>query len=79
MESGWPAGGNAPTSGWAPGQVVEDVRDLVVHSGTPASFYDVEVALYDDIENKRMPIIAADGHWLDDRVLLSKIRVVAVE
>ena len=77
--SGWPAGGSAPTGAWAPGQVVEDVRDLTVGLTTPPSFYDIELAVYDDTENKRLPIVAADGHWLDDRVLLSKIRVVGDE
>jgi len=74
--SGWPVGGSEPTSRWKPGQVVEDVRDLTVGLTTPPSFYDLEVALYDEESGERLPVVAEDGHWLDDRVLLGKIRVV---
>ena len=75
---GWPAGGNAPTSRWQPGQVVEDVRDLTVGLTTPPDFYDIEVGLYNR-DGDRLPVVAEDGHWLGDRVLLSKIRVVGDE
>jgi len=71
-----PAGGAAPTSHWQPGQIVEDVRDLTVGLTTPPDFYDIEVGLYAPGEG-RLPVIAEDGHWLDSRVLLSKIRVVS--
>ncbi|MDY6878029.1 MAG: glycosyltransferase family 39 protein [Chloroflexota bacterium] len=72
---GWPAGGNAPTGLWKPGQVIEDVRDLAVGLTTPPDFYDIEVGLYGSGGN-RLPVVAEDGRWLDSRVLLSKIRVV---
>jgi len=72
---GWPAGGSAPTSQWQPGQVVEDMRDLTVGLTTPPDFYDIEVGLYAS-GGDRLPVVAEDGHWLDSRVLLSKIRVV---
>jgi len=72
---GQPAGGAAPTSQWQPGQIVEDVRDLTVGLTTPPDFYDIEVGLYAS-DGDRLPVIAEDGHWLDSRVLLSKIRVV---
>ncbi|MCK4316896.1 MAG: hypothetical protein KAX24_14105, partial [Anaerolineae bacterium] len=75
---GWPAGGNAPTGLWEPGQVVKDVRDLTVGLTTPPNFYDIEVGLYTS-GGDRLPVIAEDGHWLDSRVLLSKIRVVSDE
>ena len=74
-DDGWPAKGNAPTGQWQPGQIVEDVRDLTVGLTTPPGFYDVEVGLYAS-DGERLPVLAEDGHWLDNRVLLSKIRVV---
>ena len=72
---GWPADGNGPTSLWEPGRVIEDVRDLTIGLTTPPNFYDIEIGLYAP-GGDRLPVIAEDGHWLDSRVLLSKIRVV---
>lgn len=77
--TGWPVDGDVPTSTWEPGQVVEDIRDLTVGLTTPPSFYDIEVALYNDQRNDRLPIVAEDGHWLDDRVLLGRILVMGDE
>jgi len=74
-DDGWPVGGNAPTSLWRPGRVIEDVRDLTVGLMTPPGFYDVEVGLYAS-DGERLPVLAEDGHWLDNRVLLSTIRVL---
>jgi hypothetical protein len=73
---GQPAGGTAPTSQWRPGQVVEDVRDLMVGLTTPPDFYDIEVGVYTP-GGPRLPVIAEDGHWLGKRMLLSKVRVVS--
>jgi hypothetical protein len=73
-----PANGSPPTSRWQPGQVIEDVRTLKVGLTTPPDFYDIEVGLY--VPGKdRLPVVAEDGHWLGDRMLLCKIRVVSDE
>jgi 4-amino-4-deoxy-L-arabinose transferase-like glycosyltransferase len=71
---GWPVEGLAPTFTWEPGQIIEDVRDLTLGATTPPGFYDIEVGLHNE---ERLPIVAEDGHWLGNRVLLSKIRVVS--
>jgi 4-amino-4-deoxy-L-arabinose transferase-like glycosyltransferase len=70
---GWPVEGLAPTFTWQPGQIIEDVRDLPLGETTPPGFYDIEVGLHGD---GRLPVVAPDGRWLGNRVLLSKIRVV---
>ncbi len=57
------------------GQVIKDTRDLTVGLTTPSGFYDVEVGLYVP-GGDRLPVLAGDGHWLSERVLLSKIRIV---
>jgi len=73
-----PVNGAIPTSQWQPGQVVEDVRALTVGLTTPPDFYDIEIGLY--VPGKdRLPVVAEDDHWLGDRVLLSKIRVISDE
>jgi hypothetical protein len=71
---GWPVEGRSPTSLWNAGDVVQDVRALTIGETAPPGFYDVEVGVY-TVEEGRLPVVAADGHWLADRVLLSKVRV----
>lgn len=72
---GAPAGGAVPTSRWQVGEAVEDVHELTVGLTTPPDFYDIEVGLHAP-DGPRLPVVAEDGHWLGERVLLSKIRVV---
>jgi len=76
QDDGWPNHGDAPTSVWQTGDLTEDHRQLVVGLTTPPGFYDIEVGLY-DAEGNRLPILADDGRWLDNRVLLSRIQVVS--
>lgn len=70
--SDWPP--TPPTSQWQPGQVVEDIRELRLGLTTPPDFYDVEVGVYVP-GGARLPVVAEDGHLLDNRALLCKIRV----
>ena len=55
--------------------VIQDVRTLTAGLTTPPGFYAIEVGMYPPGEG-RLPVIAEDGHWYDNRILLSKIRVV---
>jgi len=70
-----PVGGASLTSRWQSGEVVEDNRELTVGLTTPPDFYDIEVGVY-AFSVGRLPVVAEDGHLLDDRVFLSKIQVV---
>ena len=72
---GWPVDGLSPTSHWELDDIVEDVRELTVGLTTPPGFYDIQVGLRARGVG-RLPVVAEDGHWLDKRVLLSRIRVV---
>jgi len=75
---GWPAGGRSATGHWEPGDVVEDVRQLRLGEAAPPGFYDVQVGLHSRGAG-RLPVVAEDGRRLDNRVLLSKVRVVEDE
>jgi hypothetical protein len=75
-DDGWPVEGNAPTRTWEPGRIVTDTRELTLVPVTPVGFHDVEVGLYGGPDGERLPYLAEDGHWINNRVLLSKIRVV---
>lgn len=71
-----PQGGAAPTSAWVKGQVVKDEYRLVVRPDTPLDVYDLEVGLYLQGSGKRLMVLGELGAMPDNRVLLSKIRVV---
>jgi len=72
-----PQGGAAPTSSWQVGQVVEDHYDLVIKPDTPPDVYDIEVGLYLAATGRRLGVLDKGGRLRDNRVLLSKVRVVS--
>jgi hypothetical protein len=75
QKDSWPKNGAAPTSTWEPGQIIADEYELSIYPDTPADVYDVEIGLYLATTGKRLRIVGPGGRLLDDRVLLSKVRV----
>jgi len=71
-----PQGGAAPTSSWQVGQMTEDHYDLTIKPDTPPDVYDIEVGLYLAATGARLGVLDEGGRLLDNRVLLSKVRVV---
>jgi len=71
-----PQGGQAPTSTWQPGQVIEDTYELVINPQTPPAVYDVEIGWYYWETLERLPLVSEEGQLQQDWVLLSKVRVV---
>jgi hypothetical protein len=69
---GWPAGSR--TSTWSAGEVIRDERVLWLDERTPPRSYELEIGLYLPGEAP-LPVVAEDGHWLAQRVLLSQVRV----
>jgi hypothetical protein len=61
-------------AGWSPGQVVQDVRPITLLPETPPGSYPVQVGLFDRATG-RLPVIAPQGHYVDERVLLGPVRV----
>jgi hypothetical protein len=72
-----PQGGAAPTSSWQIGQVIEDHYDLTIKPDTPPDVYDIEVGLYLAATGRRLGVLDEGGRLQDNRVLLSKVRVVS--
>ena len=70
-----PQGGAAPTSIWSRGQVLVDEYHLLVELDTPPGVYDIEVGLYLAATGERLGLLDEAGHWMDSRVLLTKVRV----
>jgi hypothetical protein len=60
--------------GWSPGQVIQDVRPITLLPETPPDSYPVQVGLFDGATG-RLPVIAPQGHYVDERVLLGPVRV----
>jgi len=73
-----PQGGTAPTSSWQVGQVIEDHYDLTIKGDTPPDVYDIEVGLYLAATGRRLGVLDGGGRLRDNRVLLSKVRVVSL-
>ncbi len=59
--------------GWAVGEIITDTRPITLVPETPPGSYPVQVGLFS--EAGRLPVVAADGRHLDERVLLGPIRV----
>ncbi len=77
-----PAGGARPTSGWAVGEVIEDVHTLAFDPQTPPGTYDIEVGLYWMPEQgvfERLNVLAERGGLAATVVYLSRVRVAAAE
>jgi hypothetical protein len=60
---------------WQPGRVYTDVRTLRLEAFTPPGIYPIELGWYGGPAEERLPVLAADGHQLDNRILLTQIRV----
>jgi hypothetical protein len=65
----------APTSSLQADQIVADSYILPLDSSLPPGSYGIHVTLIDAVTKAPQNIIAEDGHYIDDRLLLSRIRV----
>ncbi len=68
-----PAGGLRPTTGWTPGQVVQDSLGVLVRAGTPPGDYRVILAVYRQADGVRLPVV--DKGERADHVVLGRVRV----
>jgi len=63
--------GGAPTTSWAPGQVIVDEIALLVAADAPDGTYHIAVGMYDANSGGRLPVTDASGHSLpDDQAVL---------
>ena len=65
----------SPTPGWNSGQVIQDSYVLPIHEDLAPGSYLIHVALLDDMTKEPHNIIAEDGHWIDNRLLLARVRI----
>ncbi len=77
-----PTNGQAPTSTWKPGAIIEDTHILKLQADTPPGIYEVEMGLYTaeaDGSFPRLHIVTTDGGMADNFLYLNRIRVPLVE
>jgi hypothetical protein len=74
QDTGKPINGHFSTQVWQAGQVITDVRVLQFPSTAKVGQLDVEVGWFLP-KGDRLDVLAADGHVIDSRVLLSPIRI----
>ncbi len=64
------------TSTLAPGQRISNTMLLSLPGDLPTGAYLIHVALIDPVTKEPQNVLAADGHILDDRLLLAQVRIV---
>ena len=72
----WPLKGDAPTAAWQVGQRVVDPYLMTLDPNTPPGVYNLEVGLYLSATLERLRLITSDGTLSQDRLLLTKVRVL---
>jgi len=70
-----PGSGLTPTSMWLTGDILSSTHKLEFDPSTPSGSYLVDLALADAISNQRVNIVAPDGHWIDNHLILAPIRI----
>ena len=69
---------------WPLDTPIRDERELTIPPDMPPGIYQFELGVVaapgqGGTGERRLQIIADDGHWIDDRLLLSPIRVLPPE
>ncbi len=70
-----PVGGTAPTSGWLPGEVIEDHYEVPVAKDAPPWKYDIFVGMYDSLTASRLPLNSQALPISEDRAWLTRVQV----
>lgn len=72
-----PVGGQAPTGGWIPGEIIEDHYEVPMQKDAPPWEYDVFVGMYNPATGQRLPVSGSKQPLSDNRVWLTRLQVVA--
>ncbi len=72
-----PENGNAPTSWWQPGDLLDDPHDLTLPAGLPAGTYHLAVGMYEPASGGRLPLLDGSGTRQPDDSWQIPIQVMA--
>jgi hypothetical protein len=72
-----PGGGQALTTLWVPGTVIEDRYRIPVDPAAPAGTYQIEIGMYGLVDVARLPIADANGMPAGDAIFLTAIEIQA--
>ena len=67
-----PLQGEAPTTGWLPGEVIADRFDISVPPNSPPGTYHIKVGWYDEATGHRLAVLDGQGRELGDFVTLDE-------
>jgi len=70
-----PADGQDPTSGWIAGEYIVDHYDLAIKPDAAPGTYQIEIGMYDPATGIRLPVRAASGADIGDRVVLTTVQL----
>jgi len=71
----WPHDGTYPTSTWPVGTVIADTYHVSLDADAPAGAYRVEVGAYLLRTMRRLPMLNANGHAVDDKLIIEGLTV----
>lgn len=71
-----PVQGTSPTSGWLPGEVIEDHYEVLMGRDVPPWEYDIFVGMYDPLTGERLPVSSVKSPTSEDRVWLTRLPAV---
>ncbi len=72
----WPVNGTSPTTDWQPGQQIIDTHTVLMPTNIAPNSYQIHVSLLDETTGLRQNRVATDGHWIDNHLLLSPLRII---
>ncbi len=70
-----PGGGQALTTLWAPGAIIEDSYRLQVDPAAPPGVYTLEVGMYGLVDLTRLPVANDEGQPSNDAILLTSVEI----
>ncbi|MCB0179383.1 MAG: glycosyltransferase family 39 protein [Anaerolineae bacterium] len=71
-----PVQGTSPTSGWIPGEIIEDHYEVLMGRDVPAWKYDIFVGMYDPVTGERLPVSSAKAPISENRIWLTRLPAV---
>lgn len=74
-----PVQGNSATSGWLPGEIIEDSHLVPLQKHTPAWKYDIFVGMYNAETGQRLSAYSLHSPISDNRIWLEQVQVVVPE